>query len=140
MQERLDARLQHKLVGHYLEQLRVERLAVRLRFGLRGAGIARPLLELDAEALRVDGALVAVPGDGLDADLGDRSAEAAVAVDQRRARAGSRGGDRRREPSRPAADDEDVRLAQDGRRLRRLCDVLRLLPHGACEAPLSGVA
>ena len=54
MQQRTHTRLLHDLVGHHLEQLRVERLAVRLRLGLRGAGLPRALLELDAEALGVD--------------------------------------------------------------------------------------
>ena len=70
-------------VGHVLERLGVERVAQRLRLGLRGAHGLGALLELASDALAVDGLLVPVPGQPLDPDLGDVAAEAAVAVDER---------------------------------------------------------
>ncbi len=56
---------------------------------------------------------VAVPADALDPDLGHVPAEAAVAVEERRLRAGPSGRERSREAARAAADDEDVGLVDD---------------------------
>jgi len=81
------------------------------------------LLELDADALDVGRALVAVPGDALDADLGDHSPKTAVAVDKRRAHALTRRADGRRQTAGTAADDHNVGVAQDRSRSRRLFDM-----------------
>ena len=108
MQQRRDAGLLHQRVGDPFEHLGVERVAqgLRLRHG-RAHGVGA-LLELDADAFAIDRLLVPVPGESLDPDLGDVAAEAAVAVDQRRACAGAGGGERRGQASRPAADDQHL--------------------------------
>ena len=110
VQHRLHAGLLHEHVGDELEHLGVERVADRLRLGHCGAHGPGALLELDADALAVDRRLVPVPREALDADLRDVAAEAAVPLEQRRAHAGARAGERRREPTGPAADDEHVGL------------------------------
>ena len=91
-------------VGDVLEHLGVERMAQRLRLSALAAPIASgALLELAADAVAVDGLLVAIPGEALDADLGDVAAEAAVALEERRLGAGARGRERRRQAAGPAA-------------------------------------
>jgi hypothetical protein len=56
---------------------------------------------------------VPVPGETLDADLRDVAAEAAVAVDQGRTRAGACGSKRRGETARAATDHKHVRFQDD---------------------------
>ena len=58
------------------------------------------LFKLDADPLNVDGALVPIPGDGLDADLRDSAPKAPVAIDQGSLRTFARGAD---ETARPRA-------------------------------------
>jgi hypothetical protein len=84
MEERLDAGLLDEGVGDDLEHLGLEGVADRLRLGRRGAHRLGSCLELDADALAVDRGLVAIPGEALDADLGDVAPEAAVPVEERR--------------------------------------------------------
>jgi hypothetical protein len=88
VQQRLDVCFLQQGIGDDLEELRVERFAQGLGLGLRAAQSPGTLLELDADTLQVDRALVPVPGDAVDPDLGDDAPEAAVAIQQRGLRAG----------------------------------------------------
>ena len=119
----LNLSLAHELVGDALEHLRVQRLAQRLRLGLRPAQGPGALLELDADAFDVGRALVPVPGDALDADLGDDAPEAPVAVHQRGVHAFAGRPDGRRETAGPAADDQHVGLGQHRDRPGALFDL-----------------
>ena len=110
VQHRLHARLLHEHVGDELEQLGVERVTDRLRLWHCGAHGPGALLELDADALAVDRRLMPVPREALDAYLRDVAAEAAIPLEQRRAHAGARAGERGCEPTGSAADDEHVGL------------------------------
>jgi len=56
------------------------------------------LFKLDADPLNVDGALVPIPGDGLDADLRDSAPKAPVAIDQGSLRTFARGADETARP------------------------------------------
>ena len=135
VEERLDAGLLDQPVGDDLEELGVERPAAGLDVRRRAAHLLGAALELDADALEVDGRLVPVPGDGVDADLGDDAAEAAVAVDEGGLRAGPGGGEGGGEAAGSAAHHEHLRLVHDRRRPRRLRDVPhRVLPWR--EAPV----
>ena len=83
-----------------------------------GSGIAAPMalargLELDADPLAVHGVLVAVPCEALDPHLGDVAAEAAVAIDERGARARTRRRQRRRQAAGAAADDQHIGFQDD---------------------------
>ena len=136
VEQRRHAGLSHELVRDHLEELGVERLALRLEVRRRGAHLLGAALELRADAAGFDGALVPVPGQGVDADLGDDAAETAVAVDQGGRRPGASGGEGGGETAGPAAHHEHLRLVHDRRRPRRLRDV----PHRALpwrEAPSS---
>ena len=123
VQQRLDPGIQDHAVGDDLEQLGVEREALRLHVGSGASDLLGPALELAADPLEVDGVLTAVPRDGVHTDLGDDSAEAAVAVDQRGLRAGTGGGEGGGEATGPAAHHEDLGLMHDRRRPGRLRDV-----------------
>ena len=110
VQHRLHARLLHKHVGDVLEELGVECVTDRLRLWHGGAHGLGALLELDPDTLAVDRRLMPVPREALDPYLRDVAAEAAIPLEQCRAHAGARAGERRREPAGPAADDEHVGL------------------------------
>ena len=86
---------------------------LRLALGVRRPHRPCPVLELAPDAFAVDRVLVAVPAEALDADLGDVPAEAAVAIEQGRPRAGTGGAQGRPQAARAAADDEHVRLVDD---------------------------
>ena len=82
------------------------------------SGIAAPMaaarcLELQPDALGLDGVLVAVPRHALDADRGDVAAEAAEPLDQAHLHARARRGERCREPGRARADHQHVGLVHD---------------------------
>src|SRR5207244_5344249 len=96
--------------------------AERLALGAGGAHRRGAVLELAADPVRLDRLLVAVPADALDAHLGHVPAEAAVAIEEGHLCAGAGRRERRRQPARAAADDEDVRLVHDLRRAGRLAD------------------
>jgi hypothetical protein len=81
VKQRGHARLGDQRVRDVLEHVGVDRLALRLRLGAGGTHHLGALLELDADALAVDGPLAAVPGDALHTDGGDVAAQAAVALD-----------------------------------------------------------
>ena len=85
-----------------------------------GSGDAAPMVLARSSSSRPTpslsiGLLVPVPGEALDADLGDVAAEAAVPVEQRCPGARPRGAEGRAQATRPAADHEDIRL-EDRRR------------------------
>ena len=124
MQHRLDAGLLHERIGDPLEHLGVEGVADRLRLRHGGAHRLGALLELDADALAVHRLLVAIPGEALDADLGDVAPEAAIALEQRGARAGARGGERRGQATRSAPHDQHLGLVDDVDLARGLGDAL----------------
>ena len=124
VQHRLHAGLLHEHVGDELEELGVERVADRLRLRHRSTHRLRALLELDADALAVDRGLVPVPREAFDADLRDVAAKTAMALEQRRARAGASGCQCRRQPAWPAADDQHVGLVHDVDLARRFSDSL----------------
>jgi hypothetical protein len=132
VKERLDPRVLRPIVRHDLEQFRIDGMAQRLRLGRGGAKTLGPLLEFDADALDVDRLFVAVPGDALDADVGEVAAKAAVALDKHRRHARPSRADRRRESPWPAADDKDIGFGQNGRELRWLSDFF----HGCKTAKL----
>ena len=77
-------------------------------------------LELDADPLAVHGVLVPVPRKTFDPNLCDVATEAAVPIDQGRARTGTRGGERCRETPRSATHDEHVGFQNDIDRTGRL--------------------
>jgi len=122
MQHRLHARLAQQCVGDVLEHFRVQRVADRLRLRVRRTHGLGALLELDADAFAVDSTFMPVPGEALDADLGDVAAEAAVALEQQRAGAGAGGRERRGESARPAADDQNPGFRDDLGRAGGLLD------------------
>ncbi len=131
MQHRIDAGFLHQLVGDPLEHFRVERVADRLGLGHGRAHRLGALLELDADPFAVDRLLVAIPGEALDADLRDISSEAAVALEQRGAHAGTGRRQGRRKAARSTADDENIRLVDDVDFARGFSDSL----HGAVAPP-----
>ena len=120
VQKRRDAGLFDQDVGNVLEHLRIERVAERLRLRRRRPHGPRPLLELDADSLAVDRALMPVPGEPLDTHLSDVAAEAAMALHQGRARPGARRRERGREAARAAAHHEHLGLVDDVHRARGL--------------------
>ena len=82
VQDRAYAGLAHQVVGHYLEEVGVQAFAVvvgPLHSAAHGGGAA---FHLHAYAFGFDGALVAVPGQGLHAHGGDGAAKAAIALQQ----------------------------------------------------------
>ena len=87
-------------------------------------------LELDADALDVDRTLVPVPGDALDADLGDDAAETAEALDQGRVSAFARGADGGREAAGAAAHHKHLGLQQDR---GRACCFVDLVHATSCD-------
>src|SRR6202034_661239 len=97
------------------------------------------LLELDADASAVHRMLVAVPGEAFDSHLRDIAAEAAVAVDEGGAGAGTRSGQRRGETARAAGDDENIGFQNDVDRAGGLSDLLHigafLRDRGTNDAP-----
>jgi hypothetical protein len=70
MQQRRDAGLLDQDIGHPLEHLGIERVAQGLRLRHGGAHGLGPVLELDADAFAIDGLLVPIPGEALDARPG----------------------------------------------------------------------
>ncbi len=74
---------------------------------------------------------MAVPGQSFYSDLSHIAAEAAVAVEQRRMRAGARGRQRRRKPGRTAADHQHLGFRHYIDVSRRFID----LPHRHILAP-----
>ena len=115
----------HQHVRDVLEHLGVERVADRLRLRHRRAHRLGPFLELNADAFAVDRLLVPVPGEALDADLGDVAAETAVALEQRGLDAGTSRGQRCREAAGgSAAHDEHLSLVDDVDLACRFSDAL----------------
>ena len=110
MQQRRDTGFLHERVGNPLEHFRIERVTQRLRLRHRSAHRLGTLLELDTDALAINRLLVAIPGKALDAYLRNVAAKAAIAVDQRRARTGARGGQEPQQDRRPAANHQDIGL------------------------------
>ena len=80
-----DSRFLDQNVRDVLEHLRIERVAQGLRLRRCRSHGLRPLLELDADALAINGPLVPIPGEPLDADLSDVATEATIALEQGRA-------------------------------------------------------
>ncbi len=100
-------------VRDVLEHLGIERMADRLRLRRRRAHGLGALLEFDADAFAVDGRLVPVPCEPLDAHLRDIAAEATIAFEQRRLHACACGRKRGCKTARATADHEHVRLVDD---------------------------
>src|SRR5262249_60675834 len=69
-------------VGDHLEALGVDLVGQGLRVGCRGAHGLRALLELPSDAPCLDGRLMPVPGQALDADHGEVAAEAPETVQE----------------------------------------------------------
>ena len=126
VQHRPHARFAYERVGDEFEHLGVERVADRLRLRHRRAHRLGAFLEFDADAFAVDRGFVPVPGETFDADLGDVAAEAAVALDEDRIGAGTRGRKRGREPRRAAAHDQHLGFRDDVGRAGRFIDVIHV--------------
>src|SRR5262249_5069035 len=71
-----------------------------------------------SNALDFGGLFLAVPGDPLDAHVGEVAAKTAIAFDEHGFNARVRRADRRREPAGPAADDKDIGFRKDRRQPR----------------------
>ena len=82
MYERARYFIVNEVVRHELEAFGVDLVGERLGLGHGRAHLPGALLELPADAVGLDGLLVAVPGHALDADDGDVPPEAAEAFDQ----------------------------------------------------------
>ena len=115
-----DPGFRDQLIRDPFEEFRIEGRTLRLGLGRCGAHRRRALLEFRADAFAVDGARMAIPGEALDADLGDVAAETAVAFEQDRARARTGGGEGRRQTPGTAADDEHVGFSDHRDVTRRL--------------------
>ena len=126
MQERLDPGLLDHDVRDVFEHLGVERAAGRLGLGRRRAHRRGPILELPADALAVDRLLVPIPGEALDADLGDVAAEATVTLEEGRAGAGPCGAEGGSQATRTATHDQDIGLVDDVDGAGGLGDSLRI--------------
>ncbi len=97
-------------VGNPFEHFRIERMTEGLRLRHGRAHGRRPLLELDTNPFAIDRLLVAVPGKSFNAYLSDVAAEATVAVNQCRTRAGASGSQGRCKAPGTAAHHQDIRL------------------------------
>ena len=98
VQHAVDAGFLDQAVGHQLEALRIELVRLRLALLHGGTHLEGARLELAADAVGLDGVLVAIPGHAFDADSGDVAAVAPEALDERhlrtRTRRAQRGGQR----------------------------------------------
>ena len=95
-------------VGHELEPLAVDLVGERLALRHGRAHRFGALLELPADAARLDRRLMPVPGEPLDADGRDVAAETAEALDQAHLHPGAGRRERRRKPARTGSDDQHV--------------------------------
>jgi hypothetical protein len=108
MQQGRDAGLLDQHIGNPLEHLGIECVGERLRLRHCRAHGLGACLEFDADALAIHRMLVSIPGEPLHAHLRDVAAEAAIPIDQCRARTGSGRGERRRKTTGSAADDQYI--------------------------------
>jgi hypothetical protein len=100
-------------VGDHLEALGVDLVGQGLRVGCRSAHGLRTLLEFTPDAPGLDGRLMPVPGQALDADHGEVAAEAPEPFQQGDLGAGPRRRDRRGETAGAAADDKHLGAMHD---------------------------
>ena len=136
MQHRQHPGFLHQHVRDVLEHFGIERMTDRLWLRHRRAHRLGPFLELDSDAFAVDRPFVPVPGESLDPHLRDVAAEAAVAFEERRLRAGAGRRQRCREAAGPAPHDEHVGLVNDVDIACRFSDALhyRSSRSGALQA------
>ena len=100
-------------VGHHLETLGIQLVRLRLALGHRCTHRVCTGLVFAADAVGLDGLLVAIPRQTFHADGGDVAAVATEAFDERDLHTGPRGRERCGEAGRTRADDEYVGVVDD---------------------------
>ena len=145
VKHRDDTGFLNERIGNKLETFGVEAVADRLRFGHRRAHRLGAVLEFAADPFAVDGCSVAVPGEALNADLGDIAAETAITFEHGRLDPRARRSQRCGEPAGAGADHQHIGLADHINYARWLkdtaahrCAVCQLV--ATCQGALDGAS
>ena len=112
MQDGAHAGLGNQAVGHHLEKIGIQALAVVVRPFDGAAHLGSNALHLDANALALDRALVAVPGQSFHSDGGDHPPKAAKALHQHGIGARPARRQRSRNSGRPGTHHQHVTASQ----------------------------